>query len=111
MAKVSVRCLWGSVLNSESFDYKYLFPWSRVLREKLTVAQPLKKFPVFYGPRRFMTLFTTARHWSLSSARRIQPPPSHFVSLILILALPFHLRQFLPRGLFSSGVNTEMRQK
>jgi hypothetical protein len=30
-------------------------PWSKVLLEKLTVAQLLKKFPVFYGTRRSVT--------------------------------------------------------
>jgi len=41
-----------------------LTPWSRVL-EKLTATQLVKKFPAFYGTRRFITVFTTARHWSL----------------------------------------------
>ena len=43
-----------------------LTPWSRVLLEKLTVFQPVKKFPAFYGTRRFITSFTSARHLSLS---------------------------------------------
>jgi hypothetical protein len=43
-----------------------LTPWSRVLPEKLTVLQLLKKFPAFYGTRRFITAFTTARLLSLS---------------------------------------------
>jgi hypothetical protein len=34
--------------------------------EKSPVAQPLNKFPIFYETRRFITVFTTARHWSLS---------------------------------------------
>jgi hypothetical protein len=34
-------------------------PWSRVL-EKLMVTQLVKKFPAFYGIRRFITVFTTA---------------------------------------------------
>jgi hypothetical protein len=37
-------------------------PWSRVLPEKLTGLQLVKKFPAFYGTRRFITAFTTARH-------------------------------------------------
>jgi hypothetical protein len=39
---------------------------SRVLLEKLTVTQLFKKFPTFYGTRRFITMFTTAHYWSLS---------------------------------------------
>jgi hypothetical protein len=33
---------------------------------KLIVTQLVKKFPAFYVTRRFITVFTTARHWSLS---------------------------------------------
>jgi hypothetical protein len=43
-----------------------LTPWSRVLLEKLTGLQLVKKFPAFYGIRRFITAFTGARHLSLS---------------------------------------------
>jgi len=39
---------------------------SRVLLEKLTVTQLVRKFPAFYAVRRFITMFTRARHWSLS---------------------------------------------
>jgi hypothetical protein len=42
-----------------------LTPWSKVL-EKLIVTQLTKKFLAFYGTRNFVTVFTTARHWSLS---------------------------------------------
>ena len=37
-----------------------LTPWSRVLLEKLTGSQVVKKFPAFYGTRRFITTFTNA---------------------------------------------------
>jgi hypothetical protein len=43
-----------------------LTPWSRVLLVKLTSSQLVKKFPAFYGTRRFITAFTIARHLSLS---------------------------------------------
>jgi hypothetical protein len=45
---------------------------SRILLEKLTVAQLVKRFPVFYGTQRFITVFTKVRHRSLSSASWIQ---------------------------------------
>jgi hypothetical protein len=48
-----------------SFVY-LLTPWSRVLLEKLASLQLVKKFPVFYGTRRFLTALTSARHLSLS---------------------------------------------
>jgi hypothetical protein len=43
-----------------------LTSWSRVLPEKLKHPELLKKFPAFYGTRRFITAFTRARHLSLS---------------------------------------------
>jgi hypothetical protein len=33
---------------------------------ELPIVQPLKKFPAFYGTRRFITVFTRALHWSIS---------------------------------------------
>jgi len=41
-------------------------PYSRALIGKLIVTQLVKKFPAFYGTRRFITVFTKDRHWSLS---------------------------------------------
>ena len=43
-----------------------LTPWSRVLLENLTGFLLVKKFPAFYGTRRFITVCTKARHLSLS---------------------------------------------
>jgi hypothetical protein len=39
--------------------------WSRVLPEKLTGLQILKKSCAFYSTRKFATAFTKARHLSL----------------------------------------------
>jgi len=39
-----------------------------VLPQKLIVTQMFKKFIVFYGIRRFITVFTRARQWALSWA-------------------------------------------
>ena len=38
-------------------------------------SQLIKKFPAFYGTRRFITAFTSARHLSVSCARSIQSMP------------------------------------
>jgi hypothetical protein len=46
-----------------------LIPWNTVLIEKLIVVQLVKKFSFFYGARKFIAVFTKARHWTLSSAR------------------------------------------
>jgi hypothetical protein len=40
--------------------------WSRVLPQKLTGSQLVKKFSAFYRIRRFITAFPGARHLSLS---------------------------------------------
>ena len=84
-----------------------LTPWSRVLPEKLTGSQLLKKFPAFYGTRRFITAFTKARHLSLSWARSIQYIPQHPTSWRSILILFSHLRLGLTSGLFPWGLRTE----
>jgi hypothetical protein len=49
---------WSLTLNQLT---NQITPWSRVLPEKLTVSQLMKIFPVFYGNRRFITVFTWAR--------------------------------------------------
>jgi len=50
----------------QSYYYYLLTPWSIVLLEKLTGFQLAKKFPAFYGTRRFITAFTIARLLYLS---------------------------------------------
>ena len=69
-----------------------LSPWSRVLLEKLTGSQLVKKFPAFYWTRRFITAFTIARHLSLSWASSIQsipPYPTSRRSILILLLLLF----------------------
>jgi hypothetical protein len=43
-----------------------LIPWSRVLLEKLTGFAARKEIPRIYGTRKFITVFTSVRHLSLS---------------------------------------------
>ena len=60
-------------------------PWSRVLLEKLTGSQLVKKFPSFYETRRFITALTSARQLSLSLASSIQsitPHPTSWRSIL-----------------------------
>jgi len=53
--------------NGIAYLLTYLLnPWSRVLLEKLTGLQLVKKFPAFYGTRMFITALTSASHLSLS---------------------------------------------
>ena len=80
-----------------------LTPWCRVLLEKLTGLQIVKKFLAIHGTRTFMTALTSVRHLSLSWASPIQsiyPNPTSWRS---ILVLSTHLRLGLPSGLFPSG--------
>jgi hypothetical protein len=41
-------------------------PWCRILFEKLIVTQLVKNIPLSYRTRKFITVFTKARHWTLS---------------------------------------------
>jgi len=80
-----------------------LTPGSRVLLEKVTGSQLVKKFPAFYGTRRFITAFTLARQLPLSWASSTQSMPPHITSLRSVLILSSRLRLGLPSGLFPSG--------
>ena len=82
-------------------------PWCRVLLEKLTGLQLVKKFSVFYGTRRFVTEPTSVRQLSLSWVRPIQSIYPHPTSWTAILILFTHLRLGLPSGLFPSGFRTK----
>ena len=42
-----------------------LTPWCRVVLEKLTGLQLVKKLPAFHGTRRFVTALTSVRHLSI----------------------------------------------
>jgi len=63
-------------LNTYLLTYSFT-PWTRVLLEKLRGFQLVKKFPAFYGTRKFITANTSVRHLSLSCARSTQPMPPH----------------------------------
>ena len=84
-----------------------LTPWCRVLLEKLTGLQLVKKFPAFYGTRRFITALTSVRYLPLSWASPIQSTYPHPTSWRSILILSTHLRLGLPSGLLPSGFPTK----
>ena len=91
-----------------SVCYHYtLTPWCRVLLEKLTGLQLVKKFPAFHGTRRFITALTSIHHLSLSWASPIQSTYPHPTSWRSILILSTHLRLGLPSGFFPSGFRSK----
>jgi hypothetical protein len=91
-------CIAGVHLSLFILSNKCIFtltPWSRVLLEKLTGSQLVKKFPAFYVTLRFITAITRHPRLSLSCARSIQPIPPHPNSWRSILISCSHLRQGL----------------
>jgi hypothetical protein len=88
-------------LHRLSYLLTYLQSWA--LLEKPPIVQLLKNFPVFYGTRKFITVFTRVLQWPLSWTRLIQSIPPYPISLRAILILSTHLRLGLPSGLFPSG--------
>ena len=96
------RLLWETKVHMN-----LLTPWCWVLLEKLTGLQLVKKFPAFYGTRRFIIALTSVRHLSLSCASPIQstyPHPTYWRSILILFT---HLRLGLPSGLFPSSFPTK----
>ena len=84
-----------------------LTPWSRILLQKLTDFQLVKKFPAFHGTRRFITALTSVCHLSPSWASPIQSIYPHPIYWRSILILSTHLRLGQPSGVFPSGFPTK----
>ena len=80
-----------------------LTPWSRVLLEKLTGLQLVKKFPAFYGTRRFITAITK---WPspvpiLSQLNPVHTSTSHLLKIhlnIILPSTPWSLQWYLSLG-------------
>ena len=112
-SKYRLRYLAHIMLNAEAIFYSLkcissysklitylLTPWCRVLLEKLTGLQLVKKFPAFHATRRFITALTTVRHLSLSWVSPIQSIYPHQTSWRSFLIPSTHLRLGLPSGYF-----------
>ena len=99
-----IKNIWRKSYSSLGlFVCTYSLLYITVFLQNLTVCHPVKKFPAFYGNRRFITAFTNARHLPPSWASSIQYIPPHPTSWRSILMLSSHLRLSLPSGLFPSG--------
>ena len=68
-------------------------PWCRVLLEKLTGLQLVKKYPAFHGTRRFITALTSFRHLSILG----QPNPVHVLTSHLLEIHTNIILPFMPR--------------
>ena len=97
--------LWPSRNSLRSLTY-LLTPWSRVLLEKLNGSAASQEIPRIFGTRKFLTVFTSARHLSLSCANSIQSPQPPSTSWRYILILSSHLRMGLPNVFYPSGFHT-----
>ena len=103
------RTVPPSIIRSFSlYALTYLLtPWYRILLEKLTGLQLVKRFSAFHGTRRFITALTSVRHLSLSWASPIQsiyPHPASWRSILISI----HLRLGLPSCPFPSGFPTKI---
>jgi len=67
------------IMTTKGRNLTYICNWLHGAESFLRSWQSLSwsRFLTFYGARRFITVFTRARHWSLSSARCIQSTVSH----------------------------------
>ena len=77
-----------------------LTAWCRVLLEKLTGLQLVKKVPAFHGTPMFINALTSVSHLSVSWASSIKSIYPHPTSWTSILILSTHLRLGLPSGSF-----------
>ena len=100
------KCAYADCKSVAVLTY-LLTPWCRVLLEKLTGLQLVKKFPAFHETRRFITALTSVRHLSLSWASPIQSIYPHPTSWRSILILYTHLCLGLPSSLLPSGFPTK----
>jgi hypothetical protein len=72
----------------------------RASRMHVSHSQSVKKFSIFYGTRRFVTVFTRACRWILTSASQIQSTPFRCILILashLCLGLPSGMLHFSPK--------------
>jgi hypothetical protein len=87
-----------------------LMSWKHNLRtDSFLRSSTRKDVPTFYGTRRSIIVFTTARHWTISWAKSIQSIPFHPISVRFILILSSHL-PLVPALIFVSHRWTSCQQ-
>jgi hypothetical protein len=96
-----LSCFTDWAIPAHSQVTNKLTPWSTAREANSRSAG--QENPAFYGTLIFITVFTRARHQSLSWVRWIQSTHSNHISQRSILVLSSHLRLVLLRCLFPSG--------
>jgi hypothetical protein len=97
------REVWSKLHRLNKNTFSKLTPQSGVVLKKLTLPQPVKKFPALYAIQQFITMFTTACHV------REELYPVHailFLQDTFILIPNLHL--CLPDGPFATGFPTKI---
>ena len=107
--RILMENVWEGSYEELTYLLTYLLtPWYRILLEKLTGLQLVKKFPAFHGTRKFITALTSVRNLSLSWVSPIQSIYPHPTSWRSSLILSTHLCLGLPSGLLPSGFPTKI---
>ena len=89
------KTVWWIYINKYIYIYTYLLtPWCRVLLEKLTGLQLVKKFPAFHGTRRFITAPKRPPLVSIPG----QPNPVHIPTSHLLEIHPNIIHPSTPRS-------------
>jgi hypothetical protein len=76
-----------------------LTPWSRVLLEKLPGLQLVKKIPVFYGTRRFISVFTSAATCLYPEPYKTEQPWAGKCNKTCIAFIEYQTRLFFNRNM------------
>jgi hypothetical protein len=86
------KCIYRDPSKNQAHMLSYeLTTWIRVLLDTPPVAQLLKNFPIFYGNRRFITVFTRAPPPLIpvpSQINHVHTIPSYFSKIYLNVILP-----------------------
>ena len=88
---VILRCTYPWILNLKVYLLTYLLiPWSRVLPEKLSSFQLVKKFPAFYGTKKIHYCIHKCPPPVpiLKQIDQVHTPTSHLLKIHLNVILP-----------------------
>ena len=115
--KAPNNCICGCIftwLRFHKIRLKYLLTYSMEERRSWEAnrSSASRKFPAFYGTRKFIAAFTTARHLSVSWARPIQSFPllrlyPRIIPVPRLWSLFLNMANFLLWGVVSTSPNPQ----